>query len=148
MKKRVTKTLLGKKGERKSRSRGQLKSMFRYGKITVSNSVAKQLARLVDRLTARTKGRDRLNATRYLITQVADLALAKQILTYSQLVLSKRQSGFTTQTKLNPRRGDAHEETIIELIDFIAKPKVKKTAKTKATPEPKKEPEPKVLSKK
>ena len=131
MKKRVTKTLLGKKGVRKSRSRSQLKSIFRYGKITISNSGAKQLARLIDRLIARTKDRDQLNATRYLIGIVADLKLARQILTYSKQVLSKRPSGFTTQTKLNPRRGDAHEETIIELIDFVAKPKVKKAVPAK-----------------
>jgi large subunit ribosomal protein L17 len=126
MKKGVKQALLGQKSQRRGLRKSQLKSIFTYGKIRVSNNSAKQLARLVDRLITRVEGKDKLASMRYLLSYVSSRALAKQILDYGTLALKKRKSGFTSQTKLGPRRGDAHEKTMIELIDFVyPKPKLK-----------------------
>ena len=138
MKKRVSPVLLGAKGSRRGLMRTQLYSLFKYGKITTAHNKAKQLSRLVDRLIARTAGMKTVEANRYLLSLVADRSLAKTILSYSEKARVKRVSGYTTLTKLGPRRGDAHEESILELIDFVKevkKPKnSKESSQTKAKP--------------
>jgi large subunit ribosomal protein L17 len=130
MKKRISPTLMGAKGSHRSLMRGLLKSIFQYGKITTSHSNAKQLSRLIDRLIMRTKGKEPLVAKRYLLKQLADRDLAQKIWDYSQTAQKKRNSGFTSLLKLGPRRGDAHEQAIIELLDFVKKP-VKEIKKVK-----------------
>lgn len=136
MKKRVSPVLLGAKGSRTSLRRTQLNSIFAHGKIAVAHHQAKQLSRLIDRLLARVKGKDALTGQRYLLSQVANRKLAIRIWQYQQQVHEKRRSGFTTLTKLSPRRGDGHEQTIIELLDFVKKVKkptnkIEKKADTK-----------------
>lgn len=136
MKKRVSPVLLGAKGSRTSLRRTQLNSIFAYGKITLAHNQAKQLSRLIDRLLARVKGKDALTGQRYLLSQVANRKLAVKIWQYQQRVQDKRLSGFTTLTRLSPRRGDGHEQSVLELLDFVKKtkkPETKTEKKVKPT---------------
>lgn len=127
MKKRVSPVLLGAKGSRTSLRRTQLNSIFEHGKIKIAHTQAKQLSRLIDRLLARVKGKDALTGQRYLLSQVANSKLAVKIWQYQQQIQEKRQSGFTTLTRLSPRRGDGHEQSVLELLDFVKKTKKPET---------------------
>lgn len=129
MKKRVSPVLLGAKGKRTSLRRIQLTSIFEHGKIKIAHTQAKQLSRLIDRLLARVKGKDALTGQRYLLSQVASRKLAVKIWQYQQQIQHKRQSGFTTLIKLSPRRGDGHEQSILELLDFEKKTETKNKIK-------------------
>lgn len=129
MKKRVSPVLMGQKGSRRGLRRTQLHSLFLHGSITVAHTQAKQLARLVDRLICRVKGKEPVLANRYLLSHVASRSLASKIFAFQQQVKDKRNSGFTTITKLMPRRGDNHEQSIITLLDFVKKVKKTKEAK-------------------
>lgn len=146
MKKRVSPVLLGAKGSRRGLMKTQLFSLFKHGKITTAHNKAKQLARLTDRLIARTDGKEIVEAKRYLLSLVSDRGLVKTIWDYSQSVRAKRKSGYTTLTKLGARRGDAHEQSILELVDFVKQ--VKKPAKTKELTEKKAKPAVKKTTKK
>lgn len=136
MKKRITPVLLGQKGTRKNKILNRVLTVFKNGAVTVSDTNAKQIVRLVDRLVARSAGKSPLESLRYLYDRTGSEALAKQIVAYGKIALPKRKSGFSKLSKVAYRDGDHTLMTKIELIDFV-KPEKKtivKNAPAKSTP--------------
>jgi len=144
MQKRITPVLLGQKGANKRHALKHLKSIFIHGAITVSDSDAKKLVRLVDRFVSRSSGRELVNGLRYLQDRTGSLVLAKRILAYGKMATTKRKSGFCTFAKVKYRQGDHTLVTKVELLDFIKKdtkvipvkvmePKAKEVKKVKKT---------------
>lgn len=134
MKKRVSPVLMGAKGDRVGLRRSQLNSIFLVGKLQTAHGQAKQLSRLIDRLLARIKDKNALTAHRYLLSRVGNRKLALKIWQYRQQIKAERLSGFSTITKLSPRRGDGHEQSILTLLDFVKKEKkVAKSNREKLT---------------
>ena len=108
---------LGRNGAaRKALLRSILTSFFRYGRIETTESKAKELRSLAEKLITLAKCGD-LSARRQAIASLSDEDVVRKL--FSEEIAGKyqeRQGGYTRILKLGPRRGDAAPMVIIELV--------------------------------
>jgi large subunit ribosomal protein L17 len=113
--------------------RNMVTSLIEHGRITTTDSRAKELRKLVDRMITLGKRGD-LHARR----QVSQVIRTRQVVAklFDQIGprFKDRPGGYTRIIKLGSRLGDNAPQSIIELVEeeFTAKPK-------KAAPAPKAE---------
>jgi large subunit ribosomal protein L17 len=113
--------------------RNMVTSLIEHGRITTTDSRAKELRKLVDRMITLGKRGD-LHARR----QVSQVIRTRQVVAklFDQIGprFKDRPGGYTRIIKLGSRLGDNASQSIIELVEeeFTAKPK-------KAAPAPKAE---------
>ncbi len=118
-------------GHRNAMMRNMVTSLIEHGRITTTDSRAKELRKLVDRMITLGKRGD-LHARR----QASQVIRTKQVLAklFEQIGprYKERPGGYTRIIKLGSRLGDNAPQSIIELVEeeFTAKPK-------KAAPRPK-----------
>jgi large subunit ribosomal protein L17 len=118
-------------GHRNAMMRNMVTSLIEHGRITTTDSRAKELRKLVDRMITLGKRGD-LHARR----QASQVIRTKQVLAklFEQIGprYKERPGGYTRIIKLGSRLGDNAPQSIIELVEeeFTAKPK-------KAAPAPK-----------
>jgi large subunit ribosomal protein L17 len=116
---------------RNAMMRNMVTSLIEHGRITTTDSRAKELRKLVDRMITLGKRGD-LHARR----QASQVIRTKQVLAklFEQIGprYKERPGGYTRIIKLGSRLGDNAPQSIIELVEeeFTAKPK-------KAVPAPK-----------
>ena len=115
---------LGRKADhRKALFRNLATDMIVYEKITTTEMKAKELRTIVDELVTLAKQGDlaaRREAASYVRDVVADKATGKTALQklFDEIGprYADRNGGYTRITKLGPRRGDAAEMAVIELL--------------------------------
>jgi large subunit ribosomal protein L17 len=108
-------------------------SLFEHGRITTTETKAKRLRPLAERLITFAKKGD-LSARRRVLTVVRDKGVVHTLFTEIAPAMAERNGGYTRITKIGTRKGDNAPMAVIELVTEPVSPKqaVVKEA-TKAT---------------
>jgi large subunit ribosomal protein L17 len=111
-------------GNREALMRSLVTDLFMYGRIRTTETKAKELRKLADKMITLAKRDDlhsRRLAARYVLKEKVDGEDSKNVLQYLFTELGprfqERQGGYTRILKLGPRRGDAAEMVYIELVE-------------------------------
>ncbi len=111
-------------------------ALFRHGRITTTETKAKRLRPLAERLVTFAKRGD-LHARRQVLTVVKDKDVVYTLFDQIAPRYTTRPGGYTRIIKTGPRKGDAAPMAIIELVEEAAAPaaptKATKAAAAKAT---------------
>ncbi len=100
---------------RKALIRSLLAAFFTHGKIETTESKAKTLKRVADKVITWAKRGD-LHARRLAVQAVADAGVVHKIFEEIPEKYADRKGGYTRIYKLDCRRGDAAPMVIIELV--------------------------------
>lgn len=126
-------------GHRLAMFRNQLASLIDKERIVTTLPKAKELRPQIERLI--TLGRnDSVHARRVAGVQIQDDTLVAKLFEKIGPRFNDRPGGYTRIIKLGPRRGDAAEMAILELVDFElvkeekSAPAKEKAGKKKAAP--------------
>lgn len=113
--------------------RNMATSLFKHGKITTTETKAKRLRPLAERLVTFAKRGD-LAARRRVIAQLTEKSVVHELFENIAPQVADRQGGYTRITKLGFRKGDNAPMALIELVlePVNAKPKASKTKLTNA----------------
>jgi len=111
--------------------RNMATSLFKHGKITTTETKAKRLRPLAERLVTFAKRGD-LAARRRVIAQLTEKSVVHELFTNIAPQVADRQGGYTRITKLGYRKGDNAPMALIELVlePVNSKPKASKTKLT------------------
>jgi large subunit ribosomal protein L17 len=111
--------------------RNMATSLFKHGKITTTETKAKRLRPLAERLVTFAKRGD-LASRRRVIAQLTERSVVHELFTNIAPQVADRQGGYTRITKLGFRKGDNAPMALIELVlePVNAKPKANKTKLT------------------
>jgi large subunit ribosomal protein L17 len=103
-------------------------SLFRHGKITTTETKAKRLRPLAERLVTFAKRGD-LHARRRVLTVIRDREVVGTLFDEIGPRLATRPGGYTRIVKAGVRKGDAAPMAIIELVEeYEAAPPATKSA--------------------
>ena len=113
--------------------RNMATSLFKHGKITTTETKAKRLRPLAERLVTFAKRGD-LAARRRVLAQLTEKSVVHELFTNIAPQVADRQGGYTRIAKLGYRKGDNAPMALIELVlePVNAKPKASKTKLTNA----------------
>ncbi|MBO3101669.1 50S ribosomal protein L17 [Cellulomonas fengjieae] len=117
-------------------------SLFEHKRITTTETKAKRLRPLAERLITFAKRGD-LHARRRVMTVVRDKSVVHTLFTEIAPAVAERQGGYTRITKIGPRKGDNAPMAVIELVLEPLSPKqsvVKEATKATAKSAPKAKP--------
>lgn len=105
-------------------------ALFEHGRITTTETRARRLQPVAERLISKAKRGD-LHNRRQVLTQVTDVAVVRRLFDEIAPTFEGREGGYTRITKIGPRKGDNAPMAIIELVTeaVSAKPKAKKAEK-------------------
>lgn len=103
-------------GARKALLRSQVTSLFQYGRIQTSESKAKELRHVADKMISLAKRGD-LHARRQAEAVIMDKAVTKKLFDEIAKKYTSRNGGYTRIMKLEGRQGDNAPMAIIELVD-------------------------------
>src|SRR5258706_3331341 len=108
-------------------------SLFRYGKITTTETKAKRLRPLAERLVTFAKRGD-LHSRRRVFTVIRDKDVVYTLFNQIAPRFETRPGGYTRITKAGIRKGDAAAMAVIELVEelVVAAPSPAKAAKASA----------------
>ncbi len=90
-------------------------ALFEHGKITTTESRARRLRPVAERLITFAKRGD-LHARRQVLTMVTDKTVVKTLFDEIGPSYATRQGGYTRITKIGPRKGDNAAMAVIELV--------------------------------
>ncbi len=91
-------------------------SIILHEKVITTKTKAKAVKPIIDRLIATAKRKDKMNAIRYLKSELPEELASKKIMESLLKRYKDRSSGFTTKKDLGFRQGDAAPIVQIELI--------------------------------
>jgi len=100
---------------RRAMLRNQVTSLLRSGRIETTVTRAKETKRMTDKMITLAKRGD-LHARRQVLAYVYDESVVKKLFDEIGPNYAERNCGYTRVLKLGPRRGDAAEMAIIELV--------------------------------
>lgn len=100
---------------RKALFRSILTSFFKYGKIETTVTKAKEVASKSAQLITLAKRGD-LHARRQVAAVILDDSITKKLFEEIAPKYEGKNGGYTRIYKLGPRRGDAAEMAVIELV--------------------------------
>lgn len=100
---------------RKAMLRNLVTSLLRNGKIETTVTRAKETKRMADKMITLAKRGD-LHARRQALAYIYDESVVKKLFDEIGPNYAERNGGYTRVLKLGPRRGDAAEMAIIELV--------------------------------
>ena len=113
-------------------------SLFKHGAITTTETKAKRLRPVAERLVSFAKRGD-LHARRRVLAQITDKSVVHELFTTIAPLVADRQGGYTRITKLGFRKGDNAPLARIELVlepvvakNATKKPKLQNTVKATA----------------
>lgn len=89
--------------------------LFTHGKVTTTLPRAKAVRPLAEKLITKARAGD-LHAKRIVLRTIRDRNAVVKLFDELAPEYADRPGGYTRITKLGPRRGDAAEEAIIELV--------------------------------
>jgi large subunit ribosomal protein L17 len=96
-------------------------SLFKHGKIKTTETKAKRLRPVAERLISAAKRGD-LHARRRVATVVRDRDVAYTLFSEIAQRFSTRPGGYTRIVKVGPRKGDNAPMAVIELVEELAAP--------------------------
>ena len=102
-------------GPRKAVLRSLVTALFQNGRIQTTEAKAKELRKTADKMISLAKRGD-LHARRQAEGFVMDKAVTKKLFNEIAKKYTDRNGGYTRVTRLGPRRGDAAEMAVIELV--------------------------------
>ncbi|KNF08048.1 50S ribosomal protein L17 [Gottschalkia purinilytica] len=100
---------------RKAMLRNLVTSLLRNGKITTTETRAKEAKRMAEKMITLAKRGD-LHARRQVLAYVYDETVVKNLFDEVAPKYAERNGGYTRILKMGPRRGDAAEMVILELL--------------------------------
>ncbi|RPF22850.1 50S ribosomal protein L17 [Myceligenerans xiligouense] len=121
-------------------------ALFEHGRITTTETKAKRLRPLAERLISFAKKGD-LHARRRVLRVVRDKGVVHTLFTEIAPTMAERDGGYTRITKIGPRKGDNAPMAVIELVTEPVSPKqavvaeATKAAEKAAPAEPEEAPE-------
>ena len=101
--------------QRRAMLRNLVTSLLREGKITTTDARAKETKRMAEKMITLAKRGD-LHARRQVLAYVFDETVVKNLFDEIAPKYAERNGGYTRALKLGPRRGDAAELVILELV--------------------------------
>jgi large subunit ribosomal protein L17 len=111
---------------------------FEHGRITTTETMARRLRPVAEKLITKAKKGD-LHNRREVLKTIRDKSVVHTLFTEIAPTFAERPGGYTRITKIGPRKGDNAPMAVIELVTEEYKPKAK-TAKPargkKAEPAP------------
>jgi large subunit ribosomal protein L17 len=108
-------------------------ALFEHGKITTTESRARRLRPVAERLITFAKRGD-LHARRQVLTVVTDKTVVKTLFDEIGPSYATRQGGYTRITKIGPRKGDNAAMAVIELVRESAEVKPARRRARRAQP--------------
>ncbi len=114
-------------------------ALFEHGRITTTETKAKRLRPLAERLITFAKRGD-LHARRRVLTIIRDKSVVHTLFTEIAPAMAERHGGYTRITKVGNRKGDNAPMAVIELVTEPVSPKqavvkeATKAAEKAATP--------------
>ena len=103
-------------------------ALFEHGRITTTETRARRLQPVAERLISKAKRGD-LHNRRQVLTEVTDVAVVRRLFDEIAPTFEGREGGYTRITKIGPRKGDNAPMAVIELVTEAVAPKAKKAAK-------------------
>ncbi len=103
-------------------------SLFKHRRITTTETKAKRLRPIAERLVTFAKRGD-LHARRKVMTQIHDKSVVHELFTEIAPLMEGREGGYTRITKLGFRKGDNAPMAVIELVLEKVEPKPKTSKK-------------------
>ena len=103
-------------GARKALLRSLVTSLFQYGRIQTTESKAKELRHVADKMISLAKRGD-LHARRQAESFIMDKAITKKLFDEIGKKFTDRNGCYTRVLKLDARLGDNAPKAIIELVD-------------------------------
>ena len=117
MKHRVSVNPLGRSSaHRKALHRNMVTSLFQHERIRTTKTKAQAVRRTAEKMITRAK-EDTLHNRRIIFKSVKDEAVLSKPFTDIGPRFKTRSGGYTRILKLGPRRGDASEMVLLELVD-------------------------------
>jgi large subunit ribosomal protein L17 len=114
-------------------------ALFEHGKITTTESRARTLRPVAEKLITKAKKGD-LHNRREVLKTIRDKSVVHVLFTEIGPKMAERPGGYTRITKIGNRKGDNAPMAVIELVQEAYQPADKKPAKkAAATPAPKAE---------
>lgn len=95
--------------------RNLVTSLFKNGRIETTDTKAKEMKRLAEKMITLAKRGD-LHARRQVLSFITEETVVKNLFDEIAPKYEERNGGYTRIMKLGPRRGDAAEMVIIELV--------------------------------
>ena len=108
-------------------------ALFEHGKITTTESRARTLRPVAEKLITKAKKGD-LHNRREVLKTIRDKSVVHTLFTEIAPTFAERPGGYTRITKLGPRKGDNAPMAVIELVTEAYTPAAPKQPKRPATP--------------
>lgn len=105
-----------KKSHREAMLRNIVTSFLREGRVTTTEAKAHEIKRLAEKMITLGKRGD-LHARRQAASFIGDKDVVKKLFDDIAPKYTGRNGGYTRVIKIGPRRGDAAEMALIELVD-------------------------------
>jgi large subunit ribosomal protein L17 len=105
------------KDHRDAMIRNQVISLFEHGRIRTTLQKAKATRRLAEKLITTAK-KDTLSARRTALRYLVNKGAVNRLFHGISPLFKERTSGYTRILRLGPRKGDAAEAAILELLEF------------------------------
>lgn len=102
-------------GHRNLMLRNLVTSILKHGKITTTETRAKEAKRMAEKMITLAKRGD-LHARRQVLAYVTEETVVKNLFDEIAPKYADRNGGYTRLLKVGPRRGDAAEMAIVELV--------------------------------
>jgi large subunit ribosomal protein L17 len=103
-------------------------ALFEHGRITTTETKARRLRPVAEKLITKAKRGD-LHNRREVLKTIRDKSVVHTLFTEIAPSFAERPGGYTRITKIGPRKGDNAPMAVIELVTEEYKPKAK-SAKT------------------
>jgi large subunit ribosomal protein L17 len=100
---------------REAMLRGLVTDLFKYGKVETTVTRAKEVRPLAEKMITIGKSSD-LAKKRQIFSFITDETVAKKLIDEIAPGYMERQGGYTRITRTGPRKGDAAEMAVIELV--------------------------------
>ena len=104
-----------KTGHRKAMLRNLVASLFRHERINTTEARAKEVKSIAEKLVTTAKQGD-LAARRRVLAYLYEEEVVKKLFDTIAPKYAERPGGYTRVIKVGPRRGDAAEMVILELV--------------------------------
>ncbi|MBN1297762.1 50S ribosomal protein L17 [bacterium] len=102
---------------RKAMLRNMTASILEHGRIQTTLAKAKEVRKMVDYVITTAK-RDDLHSRRLVIRLIPNRTMVARLFNDIAPRYKERPGGFTRIYRLEPRKGDAAEMAVIELVDL------------------------------
>lgn len=101
--------------QRRAMLRNLVTSLLKHGKIETTETRAKETKRLAEKMITLAKKGD-LHSRRQVLSFVTEKAVVDELFANVAPKYAERNGGYTRIYKVGPRRGDAAEVVVLELV--------------------------------